>query len=120
MTQILRIIRWSACVAGAVLLLPAARADVTYSQSDDDLTIVRMNVTPAAEPVPALKYRLLARDIDLKSGNAASFYYRAFLQLPNGMKLSAPEIRRGHAVEQVVWHGCRCHADCRIADRQPA
>jgi hypothetical protein len=86
MTQILRIIRWSACVAGALLLLPTARADVTYSKSDDDLTIVRMNVTPAAEPVPALKYRLLVRDIDLKSGNAASFYYRAFLQLPNGMK----------------------------------
>jgi len=83
-------------------MLPDVRADVTYTD-DDDLTIIRITVTPAAEPVPALKYRLLARDIDLKSGNAASFYYRASMQLPRGMERLR---KKFDEVEQLgKWYG---------------
>ncbi len=58
-----------------------ASAEVTYTEGDaDNPTVIRMTVSPAAEPVPALRHRLIARDIDLKSGNAAPYYYRALMQ----------------------------------------
>ncbi len=74
-------------VVVAALLLSAARAEVSYSKADDDdsVTVIRMTVTPAAEPVPALKERLVAREIDLQPGNAAPYYYRAMLDLDNKM-----------------------------------
>lgn len=65
-----------------IVLTPWARADVTYIAAEDNsLTTVRMTVTPAAEPVPAFKHCFVARDIDLKPGNAAPYYYRAMLDL---------------------------------------
>lgn len=39
---------------------------------------IRLALSSAAAPVPALKYRLLPELRDLKSGNAALLYYRAF------------------------------------------
>jgi hypothetical protein len=68
----------------ALLLLAAARArgalQVDEQQVDGGtLTVFKMTVTPAAEPVPALQHRLLLREIDEKSGNAATMYYRAIL-----------------------------------------
>ncbi|HEX4414823.1 MAG TPA: hypothetical protein VH107_14405, partial [Lacipirellulaceae bacterium] len=62
------------------------RAEVTYDrtkQGDNDIDVIRLNVTPAAEPVPSLKHQLLARAIDLKPGNAVPYYYRAILSLPS-------------------------------------
>ncbi|MEX2308248.1 MAG: hypothetical protein WD738_11675 [Pirellulales bacterium] len=44
--------------------------------------VIRLTVTPAAEPIPAFRHRLVARDIDLQPGNAAPFYYRALLEIP--------------------------------------
>jgi hypothetical protein len=41
------------------------------------LLVYKLTVTPAAEPVPALRHRLVARDSDLKPGDAATMYYRA-------------------------------------------
>jgi hypothetical protein len=58
-----------------------AWAELQVEEKDVDeghLTVFKMTVTPAAEPVPALKHRLLLREIDEKSGNAATMYYRAF------------------------------------------
>src|SRR5687768_5768087 len=58
----------------------AARADVAYEkvkEGDHDIEVVRLTVSPAAEPVPAFRHRLMARDVDLKTGNAVPFYYRA-------------------------------------------
>jgi hypothetical protein len=77
------------CLAITAYLVLPVRADVSYEKAkegDNDIEIVRMTVTPAAEPVPALKYRFVARDIDLKSGNAAPYYYRAELNLNALMK----------------------------------
>lgn len=45
------------------------------------LTTYKMTVSPAGEPVPALKHRLVAREIDMKQGNAVPFYYRALLNI---------------------------------------
>lgn len=45
----------------------------------DEAPIVRMTLYPAAEPRPALRYRLLPPLIDLRPGNAAVFYNKAAL-----------------------------------------
>ena len=72
----------SVTFAYLAVLTAMCSAAVTYSEEKDDqgfseATVIRMTVTPAAEPAPAFKYRLEARDIDLQPGNAAPFYYRA-------------------------------------------
>jgi hypothetical protein len=77
------------CLTIAACLVLPALADVTYEKAkdgDNEIEIVRMTVTPAAEPVPALRHRLVAREIDLKSGNAVPYYYRAELDLRSVMK----------------------------------
>ena len=40
-----------------------------------------ITLRPSAEPVPALKYRLVPEHIKLVPGNAAVFYYRASLMI---------------------------------------
>lgn len=74
-----------------VVTLASARAWAelsveTESSADGERTIFRMTVTPAAEPVPALRHRLLLRDIDVKHGNAAPMYYRTLLDVPRTTK----------------------------------
>jgi hypothetical protein len=91
------------CLAVAVCAASAARADVTYLPKEGEMEVIRLTVTPAREPVPALKYRLLARDIDLKPGNSAPYYYRAQLNLRTTMK----NIRDKFDEEKVLvlWYG---------------
>ena len=58
-----------------------ADAELTVIEEQSDagsLTIYRLTVTPAPEPVPPLRHRLAVREIDLKPGNAATHYLRAF------------------------------------------
>jgi hypothetical protein len=42
-------------------------------------TVIRLTLTPAAEPVPALKYELLPGPPQRTPGNGATNYYRAFM-----------------------------------------
>src|SRR4051812_21167227 len=89
----------------ACLVLPAL-ADVTYEKATDgekDIELVRMTVTPAAEPVPALRHRLVARDIDLKSGNAVPYYYRAELDLRAAVKELRKEFDEDSQLSH--WYG---------------
>ncbi|HVT28559.1 MAG TPA: hypothetical protein VHE81_11150, partial [Lacipirellulaceae bacterium] len=77
------------CLALTLGITSTVRADVTYGKAkegDTDIEVVRMTVTPAAEPVPALRYRLVPRDFDLKAGNRVIYYYRAELELDSTMK----------------------------------
>jgi hypothetical protein len=70
-------------------LSPLAFADVSYErvkEGDHDIDVVRVVMTPAAEPVPAFRHRLVARDVDLKTGNAVPFYYRAQAEMRTVMK----------------------------------
>ncbi|MEX2317737.1 MAG: hypothetical protein WD669_11335 [Pirellulales bacterium] len=77
-----------------LLLVPWARGDVTYVEGERGglrPTVVRMTVSPAAAPSPALKHRLIARDIDLKPGNAAPYYYRTFIAARRGRDVARQE-----------------------------
>lgn len=77
------------CLTIAACLVQPARADVTYEkrkEGENEIEVIRMTVTPAAEPMPALRHRFVARSIDLKSGNAAAYYRRAGIALRPTMK----------------------------------
>jgi hypothetical protein len=50
---------------------PGPRADPSH-------VIYELEVSPADEPRPAMRYRLLPNPADLKPGNAATQYYKAF------------------------------------------
>lgn len=73
---------WAA-VLYVALAPTAARAElqVVEEQTDDgQLMTYKMTVTLAPEPSPALKYRLAPSEIDLRPGNAALYYTRAFTE----------------------------------------
>jgi hypothetical protein len=61
----------------ALLLLVAARwPSGASAQPPNGAPATVMTLRPAAEPVPALKYRLVPEQIKLVPGNAAIFYHR--------------------------------------------
>lgn len=105
----------NSCILVACCFASTATADVAYKTEkigDDDIEVARMTVTPAAEPVPALRYRLIARDIDLKAGNAAPFYYRALLESTHVMK----SIREKFDEEKELSNWYAPGGDMAIAD----
>ncbi|MBL9125533.1 MAG: hypothetical protein JNG90_17985 [Planctomycetaceae bacterium] len=57
----------------------------------DEPRVVKLAITPAARPVPALRYRLYPAARELRDGNAAGLYYRAILLLTTRGK---PDERR--------------------------
>jgi hypothetical protein len=73
---------WAAVAAFCIASSPSmSRGELTVIEDADGqqgLTVFKMTVTPAAEPVPALKHRLTLRERELKPGNAATHYSRAF------------------------------------------
>ena len=77
-----------------------AHAEVTYENTKDgnnSFDVIRMSVTPAAEPVPSLRYRLVSRDVDLKPGNSVPYYYRAMLNLAR----DSENIRKKYKEEEI-------------------
>ena len=77
-----KIIIWYLIAAlGALPLCPAVYgADKT---NDKSVEVRTLSLVPAAEPVPAMSYRLLPRFLDQKTGNAALFYYSAAALCPD-------------------------------------
>ncbi|NOZ39493.1 MAG: hypothetical protein GXP24_04620, partial [Planctomycetes bacterium] len=79
--------RLTLCIAFICCLMgTSSRAELTViedAEGQQGLTVFRMTVTPAAEPVPALKHRLTLRPHELKPGNAATYYLRAYAE--NGL-----------------------------------
>ena len=64
----------------ALLFLVAARCpSAAPAQPPPEFRQTVVTLRPAAEPVPALKYRLVPERIKLAPGNAAIFYHRAVL-----------------------------------------
>lgn len=66
---------------GALPLCPSVRgADKT---TDKSVEVRTLSLVPAAEPVPAMSYRLLPRYLDQKTGNAALLYNSAAALCPD-------------------------------------
>lgn len=74
--------------------------DVTREEIEDQqLTVVRMTVDPAAAPVPAFKYRLLPPVSERQPGNAVPFYHRALAE----MRLVQPKLRDQFGDDYLGW-----------------
>jgi len=67
-------------LAALCLLGSAWGAEPAVAQRVETRTL---SLSPASEPVPVMKYRLLPRYLDQKPGNAALFYYSAAALLPD-------------------------------------
>jgi len=67
----------NACRAAAVVVASLVVAGLA-AQPPVVPTPVVLRLIPAAEPVPALRYRLLPELRDITTGNAVASYYRAF------------------------------------------
>ncbi len=66
--------RFPTLVPLAVLLVAAS---VAARAAEDGPKVVRLEISPQAEPRPALKYQLLPDLAEQEPGNAATFYFRA-------------------------------------------
>lgn len=64
---------------------------------------VRLTLTPAAEPVPALKYELLPGPLERKPGNGATNYYRAILHAQQATTAAPKEGRERFQQEYDAW-----------------
>jgi len=74
-------IRAPALMAGLVVAVLASTAPARVE--DAEHPVVAIVLRPAAEPVPALKYRILPERSTQIPGNAAIFYHRGCLMLEN-------------------------------------
>lgn len=75
--------------------------------ADDDIHLVKLTISPAARPVPVMRYRLTPAARDLVPGNAAALYYRAIVTLAQNQKNLDPERavddRHREQIEQVLY-----------------
>jgi hypothetical protein len=74
--------RWHLLIAIGVLGIAgsATRSASAAEETRDETPTVELTLSPAAEPVPALKYRLVPPLGERKKGNAALAYYRAVVR----------------------------------------
>ena len=64
---------------------------------------IQLTLTPAAEPVPALKYELLPGPLERKPGNGATNYYRAMLHVQELMSFLPKEEREKFYQDYDTW-----------------
>ncbi|MEJ2648783.1 MAG: hypothetical protein P8016_10295, partial [Sedimentisphaerales bacterium] len=69
-------------VSGTLSLSPAVQA--ADKPTDKSIEIKTLSLVPAAEPVPALSYKLLPSYVDQKTGNAVLLLYSAAALCPDG------------------------------------
>ncbi len=80
----------------------AALGDEREKAAADDPNVaptIEMTVAAAAEPRPALKYRLMPTISERKAGNAAPHYYRAIIL----QRQTTPEYRQEYIDKQTAW-----------------
>ena len=91
------------CAIGIGLLMPLSAGpspslgDDRVHDPDDRAPVTRLTIHPAAEPSPALRYRLLPSLIDMRPGNAAVFYNKA------GLMLSDARVRTKELDKLTEW-----------------
>ena len=97
---------WLTAWIASICWLTPSIADVSFTEDmtpDGRLVTIRMRVTPASEPVPKLKHRIESRETDLKSGNAAPFYYRAFM----AMSPVVERLKQEYGEPFDEWYDCQ-------------
>lgn len=78
-----KFIIWQLIAAlGALPLYPTVHG--AEKTKDKSVEVRTLSLVPAAEPVPAMSYRLLPRYLEQKTGNAALLYYSAAALCPDG------------------------------------
>lgn len=78
MPSLLRSLRF-VLVSSVVLLVDAGFAQDRPAPPAAKTETIKLEIRPASEPVPALRYRLTPRFVDLRPGNAAPIYSQAAL-----------------------------------------
>jgi hypothetical protein len=85
-------------------LAPAARCELTLVENADNqtgLSVFKMTVSPATAPTPTFKYRLTPSEAELRPGNAAMYYTRAFAE--GGVSATWKAIEKDYGSDEV--HG---------------
>lgn len=92
------------CFASAPSMSRGELTVIEDADGQQGLTVFKMTVTPAAEPVPALKHRLTLRERELKPGNAATHYSRAFPE--GGVESIWKRLEKEYSDEELQqWYG---------------
>lgn len=71
----------------------------TEETPSGSVTVYKLTVTPAAEPVPVFKYRFTLREPDYRPGNAANHYMRAFPE--GGIESTWKRLEKEYGQEEV-------------------
>lgn len=81
-------------------VVPAPPAGQRPQPSPNEPQVFKLTVTPAAEPVPPLKYRFSVPSNERQPGNSVPFYYRALVQL--GSMSAEDKTNRAKLFERVL------------------
>ena len=103
--KLLRVITLVVSLLMGAMVAREGQAELTVIKDADGqqgLTVFKMTVSPAAEPVPALKHRLTLRERELKPGNAATHYSRAFPE--GGVTAVWKRLEKQHGLDEpYLW-----------------
>lgn len=94
---------WPALVFGQVTIGPEGPVQAAPPPGQppkpdpNEPQLIRLTISPAAEPVPALRYRFDVPVTEQKPGNSVPFYYRALAQLRQSANFQEQQ-RQFHAV----------------------
>ncbi len=86
-----------------LMLTPTAFGEMVWTEDREiDLTTIRLTVTPADEPRPALRHRLTLRPQDLRPGNSVAHYMRAYPE--TGFSYLMEHFRKKYGEAFDEWH----------------
>ena len=116
----------SYCICVLLILTLCPNVYSAGKTTDRSIEITKLSLTPAAEPTPALSYRLLPRYLDQRNGNAALLYYSAtglypdvdseeiYEKINDWLDLPADQINRKE-VEKVLLSFSSCFRQIKLA-----
>ncbi|MCC6494521.1 MAG: hypothetical protein IT424_16040 [Pirellulales bacterium] len=92
---------WLLGVAACLAATSTRGELIVVKNADDQIgsTVYKLTVTPAPEPTPAFRYRLSPGALQMRPGNAALYYLRAFTE--NGVAGAWKGITKEHGAEEV-------------------
>jgi hypothetical protein len=71
------VLRFLVCGLGVFMIVVSCRADGDAAGTE---TLIRLTVSPAAAPKPALRYQLLPELKEMNPGNAVQAYFKCFME----------------------------------------